>query len=353
MLSKCEFLPAFPTTPSRTPSSAQTVSPTPSVTATPSITMSPPPAWKYVTVPRSWASIASSSDGNRLVAVEGWGYASFGAGGGQIYTSSNSGAVWIPRDSIRKWTAVASSTNGSKLVAAAQNGYVYTSSDFGTTWVPRESIRLWTSVASSSDGSRLVASVQDGYVYTSSDFGATWIARDSIRKWAALASSSNGSNLVASILINSTAISLLTSSNFGVTWNAALAIDGGSSFYRAPVFSSADGSLIALLAVDYLATSGLIYISSNKGSSWQLVPPPSSYLWIGLNFLSNGTLVACASCTSCTGYGSQLFSSSAGAPFLPRSPLLPEINVNSAAIATSLNGSFFAVAFLDGGLYSW
>jgi hypothetical protein len=35
--------------------------------------------------------------------------------------------TWTPRENNRKWTSVASSSDGSKLVAAAYEGQIYTS----------------------------------------------------------------------------------------------------------------------------------------------------------------------------------------------------------------------------------
>ena len=46
---------------------------------------------------------------------------------GQIYTSTDSGGTWSPRDTSRAWYAVASSADGSKLVAVVYGGQIYTS----------------------------------------------------------------------------------------------------------------------------------------------------------------------------------------------------------------------------------
>ena len=64
--------------------------------------------------------MASSADGNKLVAVV--------SEGGQIYTSTDSGITWTPRESNRRWYGVASSADGNKLVAVVNNGQIYTSS---------------------------------------------------------------------------------------------------------------------------------------------------------------------------------------------------------------------------------
>ena len=107
---------------------------------------------------RAWHSVASSSDGSKLVA---------GVGGGQIYTSTDSGVTWTARDTGRNWRSVASAADGSKLVAGVQGGQIYTSTDSGVTWTARDFNRNWRSVASSADGSKLVAVANNGQIYTS------------------------------------------------------------------------------------------------------------------------------------------------------------------------------------------
>jgi len=83
---------------------------------------------------------------------------------GFIYTSTNSGATWTPSGSpAAGWVSVASSSDGSKLVAASDAG-IYTSANSGVTWtqhsIPRYSLAAYASlvsVALSSDGSKFVA----------------------------------------------------------------------------------------------------------------------------------------------------------------------------------------------------
>ncbi len=61
---------------------------------------------------RGWGALASSNDGNQLVAVDD--------NPGQIYISSDSGVTWTARESDRFWYGVASSADGSKLVACEE-----------------------------------------------------------------------------------------------------------------------------------------------------------------------------------------------------------------------------------------
>ena len=87
--------------------------------------------------------------------------------GGQIYTSTDSGVTWTARGTTQNWVSIASSSDGSKLVAVTSGGQIYTSTDSGVTWTARATNRSWQAVASSSDGSKLVAVVSSGQIYTS------------------------------------------------------------------------------------------------------------------------------------------------------------------------------------------
>lgn len=196
---------------------------------------------------RVWRSVASSSDGTRLVAV---------ANGGQIYTSTDSGETWIPRENNRNWWSVASSADGDKLVAGVNNnGQIYTSTDSGTNWTARASSGNWVSVASSADGSKLVGVALYGQIYTSTDSGTNWTARESIRPWTSVASSSDGTKLVATASLGS---KIYTSSDSGTNWTAR-----DSNRNWTSVASSSDGS--KLVAV---VSGGQIYTSTNSGINW-------------------------------------------------------------------------------------
>ena len=110
----------------------------------------------------------------------------------------------------RTWQSVASSSDGTKLVAVVQNGFIYTSSDSGVNWTQRDSSRNWRSVASSDDGTKLVA-VAGGFIYTSTDSGVTWTQQTSAgsRLWFSVASSSNGTKLAVIEYISSIPLSFL------------------------------------------------------------------------------------------------------------------------------------------------
>ena len=99
-----------------------------------------------------------------------------------IYTSTNSGATWasnrISEAGSQLWQGIASSADGNTLVAVAQSqDAIYVSKDAGATWtsnsVPEQ---VWYTVAASADGNALVAAAINsgtppdtgpGVIYTS------------------------------------------------------------------------------------------------------------------------------------------------------------------------------------------
>ena len=167
-----------------------------------------------------WQAVASSSDGNKLVAAR---YAVPHFSGqyfpGRIYTSADSGVSWAERDQ-RFWIAVASSADGTKLVAAESElglfpGGIYTSTNSGESWTKRDSDRVWRALASSDDGAKLVAAVYGGRIYTSTNSGQTWTLQTSFDKdWHAVASSADGTKVVAVVRGGQ----IWTSTNSGVDW---------------------------------------------------------------------------------------------------------------------------------------
>jgi photosystem II stability/assembly factor-like uncharacterized protein len=99
---------------------------------------------------RNWYAMAGSADGTHLVAA---------VNGGQIYTSTNSGATWTAQTTTGPWCSVASSADGATLAAVAERGQIYTSTNGGATWTEQTNASNvgFYSVASSADGANLVA----------------------------------------------------------------------------------------------------------------------------------------------------------------------------------------------------
>ncbi len=251
----------------------------------------------------NWTSVASSSDGGKLAAAVGGYYQYQGPTAppayvpGVLYISSDSGATWATGPS-GNWSAVASSTDGSKLLAADYGGQLYTSADSGATWTARDVARQWTSVGSSADGSVLVAlsfcrviggSCSPGdQLYVSTDSGATWTARDSVRTWNSVSSSADGTKLVAT----TSGGQIYTSTDSGVTWTPRDAARGWKS-----VASSADGG--KLVAV---TNGGQIYTSADSGVTW--TPRDASRAWYSVASSFDGNKLVAAV------YGGQIYTAS-------------------------------------------
>ena len=258
--------------------------------------------WKLADAPAErWVSVASSADGTKLAAV------SDRSGidePGLVWTSADSGATWTETSVPPNfWSVVAVSSNGARIVAVADgragpggsSSPIYTSLDSGATWIRTSApSNDWSSVASSADGTKLVvASFYDRLVYTSSDSGVTWKpANAPLANYTSIASSANGSKLVAESLSD-----IYSSADMGVTWALTGAPDLGSigADPWLSIASSADGSkLVACTAADYNSPDSLIYTSFDSGATWTKTSASSNY-WSCVACSADGTvLAACA-----------------------------------------------------------
>jgi hypothetical protein len=282
--------------------------------------------WTRTSAPTNyWTSVASSADGAKLVAVA----QPDSEGDGAIYRSLDSGANWTRTSApINYWTSVASSADGTKLVATSDWELIYTSTNSGTTWTPTSApSNSWSAVASSADGTKLVAVASPGAVYTSSDSGGTWAPTSApSNRWHSVASSSGGDRLVAvaarGFLGNTNYDGdglIYTSSDSGTTWTQISA----PSNYWTSVASSADGAkLVAVAGPDPFWNGpnwgdlgdGFIYTSGNSGVTWSPTGAPSNF-WTSVASSADGVkLVAAAH------WSSEIYTSSnSGATWTPTS----------------------------------
>jgi len=267
---------------------------------------------------RNWHSIASSADGTKLVAV---------AYGGQIYTSTDSGATWTPRESDRAWYQAALSAVGTKMVAVVSGGQIYTSTDSGVTWTARDTTRSWYSVASSADGTKLVAGTNGGQIYTSTDSGVSWTPRDSARSWISVASSADGTKLAAVVYGGQ----IYMSTDSGVTWAPRDSVRNWTS-----VASSADGTKLAAVV-----QNGQIYTSTSSGISWTARESVRNWATVAASPTDGTRLVAAV-------YGGQIYTSiDSGVSWIPQ-----EAARNWQSVASSADGAKLVAAPSDGPIYS-
>jgi hypothetical protein len=225
------------------------------------------PLSAYPTNGSAFTSVASSTNGQKIVLCA--------KTSGSIWTSADGGQAWLERTSAgsRNWDSVASSSNGTKLIAADASGSLWTSSDSGVTWTERPaagpSPQAWSAVAISANGTYAVAAagipgIASGYIYKSGDSGATWTQTASPQRsdWTSLTVSDNGATLYATALEQYTA-PIYKSTDSGATWNLIPFTGTSVAFYA--IASSSDGT--KLIIGDYAGGTG-IWTSTDTGLNW-------------------------------------------------------------------------------------
>ncbi len=238
--------------------------------------------------PLDWRFIASSADGNKLLAVNTTNYSIGGTSytGGLIFISTNSGADWTQATNmpLAFWADFAMSADGKNVAGLVPiphdsplpGGLIYTSTNYGATWTSNNTpSKLLRCIASSADGTRLVAGAADvfntnsSWIYSSTNFGATWVTNSAPSEyWFSIASSADGSKLVAAgTNPNTTSGQIYTSVDSGKNWR----LTSAPQAYWFPVASSANGR--TLIAANYL--TGQVYVSTNSGTNWILTTIPS------------------------------------------------------------------------------
>jgi hypothetical protein len=299
-------------------------------------------AWTFTSAPTNyWLCVASSADGSKLVAGA-YPYQYGANSGGGIYTSTNSGTTWTLETNApmkNYWISVASSADGNKLVAVADLdtngnlGGIYTSTDSGVTWTQTSApTNSWSSVASSVDGCKLVAVAtmsgffpgNGGNIYTSTNAGATWISNNvPVDNWQSVASSADGTKLIAVTWFSNGGI--YTSTNSGAGWIQFTNIPNA---WWASVASSADGCKLALAGYEANYNPGSIYIS-------QSIPTPA------LGIASSSTNVALSWIVPSTNFVMQQSSDLASWSNVTNAPVLNLTNLQNEVILSPSNSSGF------------
>jgi len=218
--------------------------------------------------------IASSSDGSTLAST---------VYGGFIYKSTTSGSSWDsttagsanPSTGVgpQNWRGIASSADGQKLLAANTGGIsggLYTSTDGGVTWVQHiiesPATHEWLSVTSSSDGTVLAAVDSStngtgvGYIWRSTDSGLTWqeITSAGAHAWWGISISGDGTKLAATYRTTApVAGGILVSYTSGQSWSKIS--DGVLSWGRDFRFVSVSGDGQQILAD---VPNGDLYVTS-------------------------------------------------------------------------------------------
>jgi hypothetical protein len=222
--------------------------------------------------------------------------------GGGIFTFDVISSSWVsgsvldgsgdPVVATQEWTSVACSGNGSKVAAASYNGLIYVSSDSGLTFHASISsgTDMWISVSVNSGGDVIYAAAFNGMLYKSDDFGQTWTNIHNESAWSCVTTESNGTLIVAASSQTSVDVesALYLSSNGGSTWTIVPDTQDVGQWWV--VNLDATGQYLAA-AID----KGGIYISNDYGASIsRAVSAPSMGNWRSLAVSSGGQRIAAA-----------------------------------------------------------
>jgi len=213
--------------------------------------------WTARATVRAWTCVASSSDGSKLVA---------GVDGGMIYTSTNSGVSWTERLlTITRCSSVASSSDGTRIVVVGIGTYsypyrytypMYVSDDSGVNWSVVSNIPdNWNAVAASSNGAVMVG-VSSDRIYVSRNGGLWWEAYFGPGSWNGVACSADGKKMVA---VSASAVH--TSTDSGYTWVRRDGVSSSGSTGQC-IASSADGTKLVAGS-----TGGPIFTSTTATTS--------------------------------------------------------------------------------------
>jgi hypothetical protein len=226
--------------------------------------------WMSNNVPLlDWSSVASSADGSEFLAVNR-------DENNLVYISTNSGITWMSNN-VPGSLGITCSADGTKIIVA--DGGIFTSTNLGATWTTNYPYANYAeSVACSADGTKIIA-VGYHWIYTSTNSGATWTQTSEPGfQGISVASSTDGSKLVAANIVGPVYIS----TNFGANWTSNDVPMGCAS-----VASSADGSKLE-------AVNGMVYISTNFGANWTTNNLPIESWWGVASSADGNRLVAVA-----------------------------------------------------------
>jgi len=153
-------------------------------------------------------SLASSSDGNRVVACVNWKNEDISDDLKDIYSFTYDGSKWIHSNitnSNLNWSKITSSSDGNRVFAYVSGGDIYSFTYNGTNWTQiniTNSNKNWNNITSSSDGNRVFASVLFGDIYSFTYNGTNWtqsnITTNSNINWNNITFSSDRNILFAS-----------------------------------------------------------------------------------------------------------------------------------------------------------
>ncbi len=198
-----------------------------------------------------WTSIASSGDGETLLAAESAGY------------------LWVTHDRGTHWTTVTAPVTNWDSVTMSADGQFGAAIDTTThdMWLATANLATWTltapfpttwgAVAYSRDGGTLAASETSGYISVSDDQGTNWNTTGHSHAWLSLAAGNGGTVAAVAGYQN---VEIVT--DYGLAFSDATF---GAAFDWSHIAMSDDGQVIAASS---FASGDDVQVSEDAGVTW-------------------------------------------------------------------------------------
>ena len=143
----------------------------------------------------------------------------------------------------------------------------------------------WLAIAMSGSGQYQTAVIDSG-TYNSSDYGNSWIQSGAPSWHLTSVSITSDNQLQVACCHDYTNVSVIQSSNGGITWSISYAINSGSESVS---ISSSTGQYQTMVATANSNGQGGIFYSTNTGLSWNTSTASTSIKWTSVSVSSDGT----------------------------------------------------------------
>jgi len=217
----------------------------------------------------NWMAACCSSDMNKIA------LANSTTGTKGIWTSTNKGASFTQTTSTNipvqtasnYWRAMTCSNDFTKIIAVRQGGQIYFSTDSGAIWyLSVSSISTqWWCVGGSADLSIVYAGIQTGGIYKSTDYGNTWTSIYSSPQCGFLCCSSDGTKVAVALMNNAINFSIIISTDSGVNWVGRTLTATTTQYFRS-ICCTPDFTKLAAVATN--VSTSKFWTSTDSGANW-------------------------------------------------------------------------------------
>ena len=261
-------------------------------------------------ISKNWISIAGTSTGDSIWALQGLQAPNFSNWPREIWRSNDRGATWTLQPSPPDFTnanprRIRVSADGKfQLITdprAGSLGKIYKSSDYGATWTSQNLTTAtstafacaisatgqvqYVEVSGTSEG--LHANNNNGGIYRSTTYGATWayVYTVSIDSIAFVSCDATGRIVAAT-----TGFEVITSRDYGLTWRK-ITLNGATAVHVSP-----NGNFIWVGCVNQ-PTATQLYYSDDYGLSFSVrnQTPAATYVstnWTSIATNNDGSIIA-------------------------------------------------------------